>query len=178
MLPNRRTFSRRSEQAASALRTSRKPYGLILLDLDDFKQINEQYGHESADEVLRSLGTILSSQLRNSSDMAARLGGDEFAVLCFGDINEQTLHDVAERIHTQIGKAPLATAKGLLRFTGSFGLTLSLPDDPDWKTVYARADAALRDAKAAGKDRISFGRSQSKNATSRLRAISVPPPGG
>ena len=143
VLPNRRTFSRRSEQAASALRTSRKPYGLILLDLDDFKQINEEYGHEAADEVLRSLGTILSSQLRNSSDMAARLGGDEFAVLCFGDINEQTLHDVAERIHTQIGKEPLATAKGLLRFTGSFGLTLSLPDDPDWKTVYARADAAL-----------------------------------
>jgi len=98
-------------------------------------------------------------------------------VLCFGDINEQTLHDVAERIHNQIGKEPLATAKGLLRFTGSFGLTLSLPDDPDWKTVYARADAALRDAKAAGKDRISFGRSQSKNATARLRAISVPPSG-
>jgi diguanylate cyclase (GGDEF)-like protein/PAS domain S-box-containing protein len=177
VLPNRRSFSRRSEQAASALRTSRKPYGLILLDLDDFKQINEEYGHEAADEVLRSLGTILSSQLRNSSDMAARLGGDEFAVLCFGDINEQTLHDVAERIHNQIGKEPLATAKGLLRFTGSFGLTLSLPDDPDWKTVYARADAALRDAKAAGKDRISFGRSQSKNATARLRAISVPPSG-
>ena len=77
-----------------------------------------------------------SRQLRNSSDMAARLGGEEFAVLCFGDINEQTLHDVAERIHSQIGKEPLATPKGLLRFTGSFGLALSLPDDPDWKTVY------------------------------------------
>jgi len=177
-LPHRRSFSRRSEQAANALRQSRKSYGLILLDLDNLKHINEEYGHEVGDDVLRSLGNILSTQLRNSSDMAARLGGDEFAVLCFGDINEQTLHDVAERIHVQIGKEPLATPKGLLRFTGSFGLTLSMTDDPDWKTVYGRADAALREAKAAGKDRVSFGRSQSKNATARLRALSSAPPAG
>jgi diguanylate cyclase (GGDEF)-like protein len=174
VLPNRRTFSRRSEQAAQALKHAKKPYGLILLDLDDLKQINDEYGHEVGDEVLRNLGNILNSQLRNSSDMAARLGGDEFAVLCFGDINEQTLHDVAERIHVQIGKEPLATPKGLLRFHGSFGLALSMTDDPDWKTLYGRADAALREAKAAGKDRISFGRSQSKSATARLRARSPP----
>jgi diguanylate cyclase len=178
-LPHRRTFSRRSEQAANALRQSRKPYGLILLDLDNLKHINEEYGHDVGDEALRSLASILGTQLRNSSDMAARLGGDEFAVLCFGDINEQTLHDVAERIHVHIAKEPLATPKGLLRFTGSFGLTLSMADDPDWKTVYGRADAALREAKAAGKDRISFGRSQSKsNATARLRALSPPQPAG
>lgn len=177
VLPNRRTFSRRSEQAAQALKHSKKPYGLILLDLDGLKQINDESGHELGDEVLRTLGNILNSQLRNSSDMAARLGGDEFAVLCFGDINEQTLHDVAERIHAQIGKEPLATPKGLLRFAASFGLALSMPDDPDWKTLYGRADAALREAKAAGKDRISFGRSQSKNATARLRALSAPPAG-
>src|ERR1700722_7552861 len=175
VLPNRRTFSRRGEQAAQALRNSKKPYGLILLDLDNLKQINDEYGHEVGDEVLRKLGNILNSQLRNSSDMAARLGGDEFAVLCSGDINEQTLHDVAERIHTQIAKEPLATPKGLLRYAGSFGLALSMSDDPDWKTLYGRADAALREAKAAGKDRIPFGRSQSKSATARLRAFSVPP---
>jgi diguanylate cyclase (GGDEF)-like protein len=174
VLPNRRTFSRRSEQAAQALRNSKRPYGLILLDVDGLKHINDEYGHDVGDEVLRALGNILNTQLRNSSDMAARLGGDEFGILCFGDINEQTLHDVAGRIHTQIGKEPLATPKGLLRFAGSFGLALSMPDDPDWKTLYGRADAALREAKAAGKDRISFGRSQSKNATARLRALSVP----
>jgi diguanylate cyclase (GGDEF)-like protein/PAS domain S-box-containing protein len=178
VLPNRRTFSRRGEQAANAMRQSRKPYGLILLDVDNFKHVNEEYGHDVGDDVLRTLGNILSTQLRNSSDMAARLGGDEFAVLCFGDINEQTLHDVAERIHGQIGKAPLATPKGLLRFTGSFGLALSIADDSDWKSVYSRADAALREAKHAGKDRISFGRSPSKTSvTARLRALSPPSTG-
>jgi diguanylate cyclase (GGDEF)-like protein/PAS domain S-box-containing protein len=178
VLPNRRTFSRRGEQAANAMRQSRKAYGLILLDVDNFKHVNEEYGHDVGDDVLRTLGNILSTQLRNSSDMAARLGGDEFAVLCFGDINEQTLHDVAERIHGQIGKAPLATPKGLLRFTGSFGLALSIADDSDWKSVYSRADAALREAKHAGKDRISFGRSPSKTSvTARLRALSPPSTG-
>jgi diguanylate cyclase (GGDEF)-like protein/PAS domain S-box-containing protein len=175
-LPNRRSFSRRIEQAASALRLSRKPYGLILLDLDNFKQINNEHGHDVGDEVLRAVGKILAGQLRNSSDMAARLGGEEFAVLCFGDINEQTLHEVAERIRGQIGDEPLATPTGLLRFTGSLGLALSLADDPDWRTVYARADAALYEAKAAGKDRASFGRSVSKSATARLRALSSVPP--
>lgn len=175
-LPNRRSFSRRIEQAAGALRSSRKPYGLILLDLDNFKRINDEHGHEVGDEVLRAMGKILAGQLRNSSDMAACLGGEEFAVLCFGDINEQALHEVAERIRDQIGKEPLATPKGLLRFTGSLGLALSLPEDPDWKTVYARADAALYEAKAAGKDRASFGRSASKSATARLRALSNSPP--
>ncbi|MGO9039671.1 MAG: diguanylate cyclase [Steroidobacteraceae bacterium] len=175
-LSNRRTFSRRIEQAASALRMSRKPYGLILLDLDDFKHINNEYGHDVGDDVLRSVGKILSGQLRNSSDMAARVGGEEFAVLCFGDINEQALHEVAERIRSQIGREPFATSTGLLRFTGSLGLALSLPDDADWKTVYARAEAALFEAKAAGKDRASFGRSVSKSATARLRALSSAPP--
>jgi diguanylate cyclase (GGDEF)-like protein/PAS domain S-box-containing protein len=175
-LPNRRSFSRRIEQAASALRLSRKPYGLILLDLDNFKRINDEYGHDQGDEVLRAMGRILAGQLRNSSDMAARLDGDEFAVLCFGDINEQALHEVADRIRSQIGKEPLATPTGLLRFTGSLGLALSLPDDADWKTVYARAHAALFEAKAAGKDRASFGRSVSKSATARLRALSSAPP--
>ncbi len=53
---------------------------------------------------------------------------------------------------------------------------MSLLDDPDWKTVYGRADAALSEAKAAGKDRISFGRSYSKIATARLKALTIAPP--
>jgi PleD family two-component response regulator len=64
------------------------------------------------------------------------------------------------------------------RFTSSFGLALSIADDSDWKSVYSRADAALRQAKHAGKDRISFGRSISKTSvTARLRALSPPPAG-
>lgn len=175
LIANRRSFSRRIAEAAAALQKSKRSYGLILLDLDDFKRINEEQGHDAGDEVLKLTGKILADELRSSSDMVARLGGQEFAVLCFGDINEQSLHDVAERIREAIGKQSLATPKGLLRFSGSFGLALAMSDDADWKGVYARADAALREAKAAGKDRTSFGRSQ-KSATARLRALAAEPP--
>lgn len=175
-LPNRRSFSRRSEQAAQTLRAARKPYGLILLDLDNFKQINDVFGHDVGDEVLCALGKVLQNALPSSSDMAARLGGEEFAVLCFGDVTEQSLHDVAERIRTSIDRETLSTARGLLRFTASLGVALSHPDDPEWKTLYARADAALYAAKAAGKNRISLGRSAGKGGSARLKALALTPP--
>ena len=118
-LPNRRSFSRRSEQAAQALRQSHKPYGLILLDLDNFKLINDHHGHDIGDDVLRAMGRILTDQLRNSSDMAARLGGEEFAVLCFGDISEQTLHDVAERIRSHSARRRSRRRKGCCASRGA-----------------------------------------------------------
>lgn len=174
-IANRRSFSRRIAEAAAAMQKSKRPYGLILIDLDGMKRINEEQGHEAGDEVVKLTGRILAEALPGSSDLVARLGGQEFAVLCFGDINEQSLHDAAGRIREAMGKASIATPKGLLRFSASFGLALATSDDGDWKGVYARADAALGEAKAAGRDRISFGRSQ-KSATARLRALSVAPP--
>ena len=174
-LANRKAFARRALEAVQALRTARKPCGLVLIDLDDFKQINHVFGHEAGDEVLAALGRIIATQLPSSSDLAARLGADEFAVLCIGDVTEQTLHDVAERIRTQIGRETFHTSKGLVRFTASFGLALGHADDAEWKTLFARADAAIYDAKKAGKDRISFGRSVAKGASARLKALSMPP---
>jgi diguanylate cyclase (GGDEF)-like protein/PAS domain S-box-containing protein len=173
-LANRKSFGRRTAEAMQALRAARKPYGIVLIDIDDFKQINNVFGHEAGDEVLSALGRLIGAQLRNSSDLAARTGGSEFAVLCVGDVTEQALHDVAERIRTQINRESFTTSKGLVRFTASFGLAVGLADDAEWKTVYARADAALYDAKKAGKDRISFGRSISKGGSARLKALTLP----
>ncbi|HLW24251.1 MAG TPA: diguanylate cyclase [Steroidobacteraceae bacterium] len=176
-LANRRSFGRRIAEAVQAPRATRKPFGLVLIDVDDFKQINNVFGHEAGDEVLAMLGRIIGAQLPTSSDVAARISGTEFAVLCVGDITEQTLHDVAERIRTQVNRESFTTAKGLVRFTASYGLALGLSDDAEWKTVYGRADAALYDAKKAGKDRISFGRSVSKGGSARLKALTLPPTG-
>lgn len=175
-LANRKAFARRAAEALTALRTARKPCGLVLIDLDDFKQINHVFGHEAGDEVLAAVGRIIATQLSSSSDIAARLGADEFAVLCVGEVTEQVLHDVAERIRTQLGRETFNTSKGLVRFTASFGLALGHADDIEWKTLFARADAAIYDAKKAGKDRISFGRSVAKGASARLKALSIPPP--
>jgi diguanylate cyclase (GGDEF)-like protein/PAS domain S-box-containing protein len=174
-LPNRRIFSSRSEQAARNFVTSRATYGLILMDLDNFKHINDEYGHDVGDEVLRATGVILLRQMRGSTDLAARLGGEEFAVLCTGELEEDSLRTVAERIRAQIIKTSFNTAKGTLRFTSSFGIALSQSDDEDWRSVYGRADAALYEAKAAGKDRVVFGDVYSRGATARMKALCAEP---
>jgi diguanylate cyclase (GGDEF)-like protein/PAS domain S-box-containing protein len=170
-LPNRRIFSTRSENAARAYHHSHTPYGLILMDLDNFKRINDEYGHDVGDDVLRAMGVILLSQMRDSNDIAARLGGEEFAVLCNGALDEETLRSLAERIRDRINKESLNTALGVLTFTSSFGLALSQPQDADWKSIYGRADAALYEAKHAGKDRVAFGDAYTAGSTARLRAL-------
>jgi diguanylate cyclase len=155
-LSNRRAFTQKSEQAAQRSREDGGRYGLILLDLDDFKRINDQFSHEVGDDVLRAVGRILKDELRGRDDVAARLGGEEFGVLCFGDLDRDSLCRFAERIRTQIGKETLPSRKGPVRFTGSFGVAIADGGDADWKRIYARADAALYRAKAGGKNRVVF----------------------
>jgi diguanylate cyclase (GGDEF)-like protein/PAS domain S-box-containing protein len=170
-LSNRRVFSEHSEAAARDFQATGTPYGLILLDLDDFKQINDDYGHDVGDEVLRVMGRILKAQLRDSHDVVARLGGEEFAVLCFGALTEASLYQLAERIGEQIAKEGVHCPKGIVRFTSSFGVALSQVEDVGWRSIYARADAALYDAKSSGKNRVVFGHSISKHTTGRLRML-------
>jgi diguanylate cyclase (GGDEF)-like protein/PAS domain S-box-containing protein len=155
-LSNRRAFAHKSEQAAERSLADGSPYGLILLDLDDFKRINDQFSHEIGDDVLRAVGRILKNELRGKDDVAARLGGEEFAVLCFGDLDRDSLSRFAERIRAQISKEALPSEAGPVRFTGSFGVALSHAGDADWKRIYARADAALYRAKGAGKNRVVY----------------------
>ncbi len=172
-IANRRVFSQHSEEAAARCQTSGVPYGLILIDLDNFKMVNDTYGHDVGDDVLRATGRILKDQLRDREDIGARLGGEEFAVLCFGDLNEESLTQLAERIRGQINLETIHCAKGPVRVTCSFGLALSQPHDAAWKNIYARADAALYEAKASGKDRVVFSASPVKGVTGRFRSIRI-----
>jgi diguanylate cyclase (GGDEF)-like protein/PAS domain S-box-containing protein len=170
-LSNRRVFSEHSEAAAHEFAASGLPYGLILMDLDDFKHINDDFGHDVGDEVLRALGRILKEQLRNCKDIAARLGGEEFAVLCFGDLDQAALCRLAERIRVQISREGVHSPRGIVHFTGSFGAALSCPEDVGWRNIYARADAALYEAKANGKNRIVFGPASGHSSTGPRRAL-------
>lgn len=175
LLANRRVFSERSEAASTALKESGKAYGLILLDLDDFKQINDHFGHDTGDDVLRAVGRILRDQLRDREDFAARLGGEEFAVMCFGDFTDDSLRAVAARIQSQINKETVNTTDGAVHFTASFGIALSHADDANWKSIFARADAALYEAKKSGKNRINFGQPIAKAATGRFNSLRLVP---
>ena len=170
-LANRLVFSDRCEAAAIQYRESGKAYGLILLDLDDFKLINDEYGHAVGDEVLRAVGKILGSELRDREDLAVRLGGEEFAVLCFGDFTADMLYELADRIRTRFHKTTVPTPRGPLSFTSSFGIACSHAEDSGWKNIFARADVALYKAKSSGKDRIEFGPTNVLSESGRSRSV-------
>jgi diguanylate cyclase (GGDEF)-like protein/PAS domain S-box-containing protein len=174
-LANRRVFSERGEAAFSSLQETGQGYALVLLDLDDFKQINDRLGHEIGDRVLHAVGEVLAGQLRGRDDLAARLGGEEFAILCTGDFTEESLHELAGRIRAQINRTTVDSPQGPVRFTSSFGTAISSRSDRNWTGAFARADCALYEAKAAGKDRIVFGHSSVKGATGRFRSMGILP---
>ena len=174
-IANRRAFSDRSEAAATLAHKTGQPYGLILLDVDNFKVVNDTYGHDVGDQVLAAIGRTLREQLRGVADLAARLGGEEFAVLCFGELNEPSLRQLAERLRLRINAEHVPTQYGPVAVTCSFGVAMSFPEDTDWKKIYARADAALYDAKASGKDCVVYGRNDVRGATGKyLRLRGVP----
>ena len=170
-LSNRRVFSDRSEIALRRFNAAGEVYGLILMDLDNFKRVNDVHGHDVGDEVLRTVGLVLQDQLRCDRDMAARLGGEEFAILCFGDLDRHSLRVIAERVREQVAAASVNTPRGVLRFTGSFGAALCDATDSGWKNIYARADAALYEAKAAGKNRVEYGRVQKSDTTEQFMTL-------
>jgi diguanylate cyclase (GGDEF)-like protein/PAS domain S-box-containing protein len=169
-LPNRRVFSERSEQALHRFKVSGEPYGLILLDLDNFKRINDEFGHDIGDDVLRTVGRVLQSSLRGRNDMAARLGGEEFAVLCVGRVDEDVLLRIGERIRAALWSEGIRTSRGPIQISGSFGVAIGNTEDADWKNIYGRADAALYEAKAAGKNRVVLGTTYRTGPATRLRS--------
>lgn len=124
--------------------------GLLLMDLDHFKTINDTYGHQTGDQVLIDFVIELNSLLRQS-DQVARFGGEEFAVL-LPDTSPQEALAAAERI-----RAACATPKNAPSCTVSIGITHILVDMDILDTMLARADAALYRAKAKGRNQVEVG---------------------
>lgn len=122
--------------------------GAIMIDVDNFKSINDTYGHLIGDQVLRQIGEVLNSQTRKE-DIVARYGGEEFAILTPGVGHDGTCQ-LAERLRQEVEKIRIHTRNGLLRITCSFGVAYHDPNTPD--TLLQRADQALYAAKRRGKN--------------------------
>jgi diguanylate cyclase (GGDEF)-like protein len=150
-LANRELFADRVEHAAvRRLRDANRPIGVLFLDLDDFKTINDSLGHASGDELLRAFADRLRSCLR-PGDTAARLGGDEFAVLLEGISGTRDAVCVAERISAAIEKPFVINDKEVSIGT-SIGIAMSA--DREGSSVLLRnADVAMYAAKNRGKNR-------------------------
>jgi diguanylate cyclase (GGDEF)-like protein len=152
-LYNRRHFDTRLLEENTRHRRYGHSLCLLIADIDNFKKINDTYGHLAGDAVLRDLGRILEQSLR-TSDYIARFGGEEFAVLlpCTSISHATTL---AERIRAQIQEHAFATDKGILNTTASIGVAcIDLSKDESPVEIIRRADAALYRAKREGKNQV------------------------
>jgi diguanylate cyclase (GGDEF)-like protein len=159
-LLNRRGLVERMEAELSRAARGRAPLGAVAFDLDHFKRINDEHGHEIGDRVLVWLGTLLKEQARGV-DVAARAGGEEFVVLLPG-ADHDAAHRFAERVRLAVAGAGGESARrrsGLsetLQLTVSAGVSSALAPF-DGPTLLATADQALYAAKRSGRNRTVCG---------------------
>jgi diguanylate cyclase (GGDEF)-like protein len=147
---NRNSLKDRTLELAHQSARTGQPVGLIVGDLDHFKQVNDTYGHATGDAVLKDVAYMLRKQLR-AFDLAYRIGGEEFLVLLPGANREQ-----AEVMAERLRQGVLAdTVGGGLRVTMSFGVSASEREHAfDYQQVCEEADAALYEAKRQGRNRV------------------------
>jgi diguanylate cyclase (GGDEF)-like protein len=151
-LANRRTLDERLDEELDRARRHGTHLSLVLLDIDDFKQVNDRFGHQAGDEVLRAIAPVFAGTLREL-DLAARFGGEEFAVVLPGTTVAGG-RSVAELIRKAFAQITVDSASGeRIRVTASFGVA-EYPTCPSVAALIAKADAALYEAKRAGKNRV------------------------
>lgn len=138
----------------TALRSARS-YGLVILDVDHFKSINDRYGHAVGDQVLVHLAQSLQQHLR-PCDIAARYGGEEFLIL-LPHIDPAAALGVAERLRLAVEALDFGEAAPGLACSASLGVGVFTADTP-LDVAYSQADALLYQAKSAGRNRVSTGR--------------------
>lgn len=145
---NRRAFRMILDKALEQRAMTKKPFVLAIIDIDHFKRVNDTYGHQKGDDVLKMIGKHLQTQIRQS-DALIRYGGEEF-VICFNDINIEHAHKIMEKIRLSVASLKLLDDRNV---TISGGLS-ELRSDDIVSSLMRRADKALYAAKASGRNVI------------------------
>jgi diguanylate cyclase (GGDEF)-like protein/PAS domain S-box-containing protein len=151
-LINRRELERRLHAALENARIDRSSLVALMIDLDDFKRINDNHGHSAGDDLLRHAAMILRSTARGG-DLVARLGGDEFCVV-LENCSEEVGKRIAEKIVMRLQNEGCLWAGQLLLARASVGLGVGSGNDLAWSTLFERADSACYRAKSAGGNRV------------------------
>jgi diguanylate cyclase (GGDEF)-like protein len=150
-LPNRYLVNQRAQQLVSRAQTEGLPVAVFFIDLDDFKRVNDTFGHDAGDELLRSVAMRLTRSLR-STDTVGRLGGDEFVVLSQNSFSDGGLGAVAERLLSVLREPFLLgyTTKITLTTSASIGIATGMRSTPE--ELLRNADIAMYRAKSLGKN--------------------------
>jgi diguanylate cyclase len=152
-LLNRRSFCRDAEKKCDEiLRYGGKAY-LMMIDIDFFKKVNDNYGHLAGDEVLRCVSKTLLQRFRKT-DMVGRYGGEEFCVFLFS-LGGEKAAEIAEECRRQVEGLPILFEDKTIRVTISIGVAEFLSGQyQTLTTLISRADAALYEAKSGGRNRV------------------------
>lgn len=153
---NRRQFDIMLTKEIARARRKHYPLCLCILDIDNFKTINDEFGHAAGDAALRCLAELLTDKVREY-DIVTRYGGDEFAVI-LSDTNEEAAVEIIERVRCSLSENKIvlkSTGKKLNSVTASFGIA-QLGESDDVESLMERADRCLYAAKDGGRNRIEF----------------------
>jgi len=153
-LPNRKLFYERLQQTMEWANERQQMVGILFLDLDGFKQVNDSKGHDVGDLLLKAVAVRLSSCLRGS-DTISRLGGDEFTVILPAIPSVQDAVRVAEKLLATLSK-PFVIGGSTIAITSSIGISLFPNTAQDLETLVKEADNAMYRAKQQGKSRYEF----------------------
>ncbi|WP_240655830.1 putative bifunctional diguanylate cyclase/phosphodiesterase [Paraburkholderia phosphatilytica] len=151
-LPNRRSFYDSLHQRLRVARLTRQQMGVILVDLDDFKTINDSLGHGAGDELLQHVATMLK-EASNGQGAVSRMGGDEFAITLDVGTNEAEVGAVAGSVARALGR-PVTLAGRDMNVTASVGYCLYPEAGDDAASLVSSADIALYQAKSRGKNMV------------------------
>ncbi|MDX8398847.1 MAG: sensor domain-containing diguanylate cyclase [Gallionellaceae bacterium] len=154
-LPNRDLFYDRFTMAISQAKRKKERLAIFFLDLDGFKAVNDGFGHEAGDEILRTTAKRLLSCVRDM-DTVARLGGDEFAIILGGIENPLTVTAVAEKIIQKLSEPMLLQDGGECGIGVSIGISIYPEDGNEIDKLMSAADSAMYESKARGKNTHTF----------------------
>jgi len=152
-LLNRRAFLARLNQLRESHGDCERHIpALILADIDNFKHLNDNYGHDIGDEALRRTGAVFADEADAEEGIAARFGGEEFVIALPGRSAEDAM-EIADRLRRAVARIAIESDSGIVHFTSSFGVGEWHPMEP-LESVFKRADTALYRAKKSGRDRV------------------------
>jgi len=153
-LPNRRAFQERLDQALARAQRSGEPFALFFMDVDNFKNINDRWGHDGGDALLKIVALRLVATTRKV-DAIARLGGDEFVVLLDNPAHREDVATIAEKLLESV-RSPILHRGQELQIGFSIGISLYPDDGRTAAELMARADHAMFEAKDAGRNSFRF----------------------
>lgn len=155
-LLNKRTLIVEAERRIKVAKRFGKPVSLLVCDIDHFKKVNDTYGHDVGDVVIKGLGEVLR-RIKRDTDAVGRFGGEEFVILC-EQTDEEGGKNLAERIRRELEATTFQTELGPLHVTCSVGVAPFPIAGHDWATLFKATDEALYVSKREGRNRVTVWR--------------------